>query len=90
MHAGLALAFVAYIPYSKAMHMLVDAVNMLAADRSATSGCPGRRRGRATGLPGDPDFTWKELLDLDACTKCGRCHEVCPARPGGRPFRPAT
>jgi Fe-S oxidoreductase len=24
-------------------------------------------------------FTWKALLDLDACTECGRCSDVCPA-----------
>ncbi|GAB91745.1 (Fe-S)-binding protein, partial [Gordonia rhizosphera] len=30
----------------------------------------------------------KELLDLDACTKCGRCHEVCPARTAGAPLSP--
>ena len=26
------------------------------------------------------DFTWKQLLDTDACTMCGRCTSVCPAR----------
>jgi Fe-S oxidoreductase len=88
-HACLALAFVAYIPYSKAMHMLVDAVNLLATDRSSTLCLPGPVPG--AGHPGYreiPDFTWKELLDLDACTKCGRCHEVCPARTGGAPLSP--
>jgi Fe-S oxidoreductase len=88
-HAGLALAFVAYIPYSKAMHMLVDGVNLLATDRSATLCLPEPPPG--TGHPGYQeisDFTWKELLDLDACTKCGRCHEICPARTGGAPLSP--
>ena len=86
-HAALALSFVAYVPYSKAMHMLVDAVNVLAADRSATLSLPGPAAGHA-GYQEISDFTWKELLDLDACTKCGRCHEVCPARTGGAPLSP--
>jgi Fe-S oxidoreductase len=88
-HAGLALAFVAYLPYSKAMHMLVDGVNLLATDRSATLCLPAPAPG--TGHPGYreiSDFTWKELLDLDACTRCGRCHEICPARTGGAPLSP--
>ena len=34
------------------------------------------------------DFTWKQLLNLDACTKCGRCHEACPARAVGAPLSP--
>ncbi len=28
------------------------------------------------------------LLQLDACTKCGRCHEACPANATGRPLSP--
>ena len=88
-HACLALVFVAYIPYSKATHMLVDAVNLLATDRSATLSLPGPPPGAAhPGYREISDFTWKELLDLDACTKCGRCHEVCPARAGGAPLSP--
>jgi Fe-S oxidoreductase len=34
------------------------------------------------------DFNWKQLLNLDACTKCGRCHEACPARAVGAPLSP--
>jgi Fe-S oxidoreductase len=24
-------------------------------------------------------FTWKQLLDFESCTRCGRCQDVCPA-----------
>ena len=34
------------------------------------------------------DFTWKQLLDLDACTMCGRCTSVCPAHATGKPLDP--
>ncbi|MGI8806952.1 MAG: (Fe-S)-binding protein, partial [Acidimicrobiales bacterium] len=34
------------------------------------------------------DFTWKQLLDTDACTVCGRCTEVCPAQLTGKPLDP--
>jgi Fe-S oxidoreductase/nitrate reductase gamma subunit len=34
------------------------------------------------------DLTWKDLLDLDACTRCGRCQEVCPASLTGKPLSP--
>ena len=86
-HAALALGFVAYIPYSKAMHMLIDIVNLVATDRSATLRLPPAAPDRA-GYEKVSDFTWKELLDLDACTKCGRCHDVCPARTCGMPLSP--
>ena len=29
------------------------------------------------------DLTWKQRLDLAACTRCGRCTEVCPAQAVG-------
>jgi Fe-S oxidoreductase/nitrate reductase gamma subunit len=34
------------------------------------------------------DFTWKQLLDLDACTRCGRCQDNCPAYISGKPLSP--
>ena len=88
-HALLALAFVAYLPYSKSMHMLADGVNLLAHDRDATRALPAPvpDAGHA-GYTKIEDFTWKELLDFDSCTKCGRCHEVCPARTAGAPLSP--
>jgi len=86
-HALLALSFVAYVPYSKAMHMLVDGVNIVASDRSATLRLPAPPPSHP-GYQEISDFTWKELLDLDACTKCGRCHDVCPARAAGAPLSP--
>jgi Fe-S oxidoreductase len=34
------------------------------------------------------DFTWKQLLDTDACTMCGRCTARCPAHATGKPLDP--
>ena len=34
------------------------------------------------------DFTWKQLFELDACVRCGRCSEVCPANISGQPLSP--
>jgi Fe-S oxidoreductase len=86
-HVVLALSFVAYLPYSKAMHMVLDGVNLLATDRSTTVHLPAPPP-KHPGYQEIGDFTWKELLDLDACTKCGRCHEVCPARAAGAALSP--
>ena len=33
-------------------------------------------------------FTWKQLLDLDACTRCGRCQDACPAHFSGKALNP--
>lgn len=34
------------------------------------------------------DLPWKDLLDLDACTRCGRCQEGCPAYASSKPLSP--
>ena len=104
-HAIVALGFVAYIPYAKAIHIVADGVNValrspLAGKRLPVLpavGPPPPALGRfaapvATdghvGLRDLADFSWKQLLDLDACTKCGRCHAACPAVASGAPLSP--
>jgi len=34
------------------------------------------------------DLTWKQLLESDACTECGRCQDACPAFAAGTPLSP--
>ncbi len=34
------------------------------------------------------NFTWKQLMDLDACTRCGRCQDECPAHDSGKILSP--
>ncbi len=85
-HAVIALAFVAYIPYSKAVHIVSSGVNLVFRDRQAASRLPTGEPQVALATLGD--LTWGQLIALDACTKCGRCHEVCPARGAGAPLSP--
>ncbi|MFC1925306.1 heterodisulfide reductase-related iron-sulfur binding cluster [Chloroflexota bacterium] len=40
------------------------------------------------GVPKIEEFTWKQLLDLDACTRCGRCQDQCPANLSGKALSP--
>jgi len=34
------------------------------------------------------EFNWKQLMDLDACTRCGRCQDACPAYFSGKALNP--
>jgi Fe-S oxidoreductase/nitrate reductase gamma subunit len=40
------------------------------------------------GVSSFQDFSWKTLLDSEACTACGRCHVVCPAQNTDKPLSP--
>jgi len=86
-HVGMALAFVAYIPFSKAFHMISSPTNLLVKDPENVRNLP-RPPEKKPGYTALADFTPKDLLSFDSCTKCGRCHYVCPARTAGAPLSP--
>jgi Fe-S oxidoreductase/nitrate reductase gamma subunit len=91
LHGIMVLVFIAYIPYSKAMHMLLDFANLAFTDDNAAQKLPRvseEQMKAGMGYGKIEDFTWKELLDFDSCTKCGRCHYACPARASGAPLSP--
>lgn len=98
-HGLLALSFIAYIPYSPMVHMVLAPVNIALADPG-----PGPKMGvmdfslfndeeagentPSLGVAKLEDFTRKTLLDFDTCLWCGRCHEVCPAAQTRQPLSP--
>ncbi len=90
-HAVLALTFVASIPFTKAVHMIASPANVAVRDPAA-----GKRLSTiaADAAPEDvgyrnlDDLSWRHLLSLDACTKCGKCTEACPAAAAGLPLSP--
>ncbi|ADD05283.1 iron-sulfur protein (4Fe-4S) [Natrialba magadii ATCC 43099] len=88
-HSLLALFFVAWIPYAKPFHMISSFANVVTADEKAGARLPNVPSDLdATNAESIDDFTWKEILDQDACTKCGRCSSVCPAKASDRPLDP--
>ncbi|MFB6122112.1 MAG: (Fe-S)-binding protein [Haloferacaceae archaeon] len=89
-HALLALGFVALVPRAKPFHMISSFANLVTRDEKAGKRLPGvpAELDADTGAEDIDHFSWKELLDQDACTKCGRCSSVCPAKASGRPLDP--
>ncbi|WP_306054744.1 (Fe-S)-binding protein [Natronococcus wangiae] len=88
-HSLLAFFFIAWIPYAKPFHMLSSFANVVTRDEKAGKRLPNVPSDLdATNAESIDDFTWKELLDQDACTKCGRCSSVCPAKASDRPLDP--
>lgn len=88
-HGLAALAFVAAIPLYKAKHMIAVLGSLAARDPLALRRLPKVPDGRAAaGISSVAEFSWKDMVNFDACTKCGRCHEACPAQTVGYPLSP--
>jgi Fe-S oxidoreductase/nitrate reductase gamma subunit len=90
-HALLALGFIAYIPYSRLLHMITTPANhFMLSLKPAGSLEPIRdfEMALSFGAGNLEDFTWKQIFDSDACTRCGRCQEGCPAYLSGKPLSP--
>ena len=88
-HGVLALGFIALIPFTKVKHIFTAAGALMVRDPLAAQRLPRvPEQQQRAGAQFLTDFTWKQLLALDACTKCGRCHEACPARAVGAPLSP--
>ncbi len=49
---------------------------------------PNFEEAETFGVKEISEYTWKQLLDLEACTNCGRCQDVCPAHLTGKPLSP--
>lgn len=88
-HGLIALALIALIPFTKVKHIFTAAASLMVRDPLAAQRLPLIPESQAEpGVAKITDFNWKQLLNLDACTKCGRCHEACPARAVGAPLSP--
>ncbi len=89
------VVLLAIIPVTMLRHMFTSPLNMWLSDRERPKGAmkpmPNLMETEleSFGVATIEDFTWKQLLDLDSCTMCGRCTSVCPAHATGKPLDPA-
>ncbi len=91
-HAVIAFGAIAYIGlvFSKLQHVLVSPLNMFFRTLGPV-GVPSKidiEHAQTLGVGDSREFTWKQLLDVDACTNCGRCQDRCPAFLSGKPLSP--
>jgi Fe-S oxidoreductase len=83
LHMGTVLGFLAYLPYSKHLHLLASPFGVwFAPVRGATMPPPSEGAARRE------EFTWRQLFSGLACAECGRCDRVCPAFQSGYPLSP--
>jgi Fe-S oxidoreductase len=86
--------FLIILPITMLRHMFTSPLNMYLRDRERPKGAmkplPDLTQTslETFGASVVSDFTWKQLLDTDSCTMCGRCTSVCPAHATGKPLDP--
>ncbi|MCK7509386.1 MAG: (Fe-S)-binding protein [Desulfobacterales bacterium] len=86
-----ALGFIAYIPYSRLLHIITTPANHFLQSLKPTGYIEPIRdfeNAEAFGVGKLEEFTWKQIFDSDACTRCGRCQDGCPAYLTGKPLSP--
>jgi Fe-S oxidoreductase/nitrate reductase gamma subunit len=88
-HLFLVLLFLALLPFSAMRHIITASLSIYYKEKKV--------RGRIKLLSleaGDfgagsvQQFTYTQLLSVDACMNCGRCDKVCPPRLSGHPLSP--
>ncbi|MDX1814967.1 MAG: heterodisulfide reductase-related iron-sulfur binding cluster [Thermodesulfobacteriota bacterium] len=90
-HLLLAFGFLATIPFTKMFHMGAGVVNIFlrsSRPKGALQPVPNIEEEERPGAVNVEDFSWKQLLSSDACTKCGRCQDECPAFAAEMPLSP--
>jgi Fe-S oxidoreductase/nitrate reductase gamma subunit len=91
-HTALALGAIYYVCYSfdNLTHIIVSPINaFFRSSRPKGALAPiNIEEAETFGVAKIEDFTWKQLLDLDACTNCGRCQDRCPAWLTQKPLSP--
>ena len=86
------LGFLIYIPGSKHLHLLAAVPNVflkpLERPKAMLVTDIENEAAETFGLGKVSELNWKNVLDLYACTECGRCEEQCPADATGKPLSP--
>ena len=95
LHVVSFFVFLIALPISKLRHIITSPINMFMSPKERHKGAM-RDIGNLleaedidnVGTEIIDHFTWKQLMDLDACTVCGRCTSVCPANQTGKSLDP--
>ncbi len=90
-HAALGLILLASIPYTKMRHLFNTPLNIWLRKRK-NPGVPEKieniEESEDLGVGKINEFRPRQLVALDACTRCGRCEDACPVTNSGSEYSP--
>lgn len=91
-HMALAFGTVVAIPFTKLWHIATSMANYFLRDLGPKGAyikpIENIEEAETFGVENLEDFTWKDFLDFDACIRCGRCQDNCPAYLTGKHLNP--
>jgi len=87
-HLGLMFAFLAYLPFSKHLHLVSAPFNIFFGSHTPPGELRGGDESAYTGAATITELSWRHLLNGLTCAECGRCDRVCPAVLSGEPLSP--
>ncbi len=90
-HTIVALLLVAAVPFTKLRHIFNGPLNILVRPSrpiGALQKIEDIENTEILGVNKMTEFTPQQLLSFDACLKCGRCQEACPANLSGMDYSP--
>ncbi|MCA1724557.1 MAG: (Fe-S)-binding protein, partial [Thermomicrobia bacterium] len=90
-HFATTFAFLAYFAYSKMIHPFTSLVNVFfrrLKPMGELTPIENLEEVESFGIAHLEDFTWAQLMNLDACMHCGRCLEYCPTFNTDKPLHP--
>ncbi|QTA81452.1 Nitrate reductase gamma subunit domain-containing protein [Desulfonema limicola] len=88
-HFFAVLLFIASIPFTFMRHLAASPLNIFYKKQGPKAALReiqpeiGEIGAKTAG-----DFSWKQLLETEACVSCGRCEENCPAAISGKSLSP--
>jgi len=89
LHFFALLVFVAALPFTFMRHLVASSQNVYYKRRGMRGAAmPVSLEADSIGARTIKDFTWKQLLESEACVSCGRCDDNCPASLADKPLSP--
>jgi ferredoxin len=87
LHALSAFAFLILIPFTKGVHLVAGLVHVVLprSEQWPVASESGPTSSKGNSLPA---LTWRQRMEITACTACGKCQELCPAYVSGQPLTP--
>ena len=87
-HALVAFVFIGSIPFTKMFHIVAAPLNIFFRSLQPAGALAPMGEAGEAGVKELGDFTWKQILDFEACIRCGRCQDNCPANISGLKLSP--